>query len=242
MAEEKKDRSEMTVIDHLDELRGRMVKGSIAILGVGLIALIYVKEIFHYIILAPTRVDFITYRLFCDFSKYYAELTMSDADKAAGVVSQGICIDKLEFRMIATEPTEQFTKAITTAMVTGIIVAFPYVFWQLWQFVAPGLREKERKNTKYTVLAVSTLFFIGCAFGYFVAAPMAIGFLANYQLATYVENMFTIGSIISLLMMTVVGCGILFQLPVVVYFLTKIGILSPDFMRKYRKHAVVIIL
>lgn len=220
MSEQKK---EMTVLDHLEELRGRLVKGSIAILAVAAVALYYVSEIFQYIILAPTRVDFITYRIICDFAP-------------------AVCVDKLEFKMIATEPTEQFTRAITTAIVTGVIVAFPYVFWQLWLFIAPGLHIRERKNMKFVVLAVSFLFFLGVLFGYYVAAPMAIGFLANFQLTPDVQNYFTIGSIVSLLLMTVVGCGALFELPVLVYFLTRIGILTPDFMKKYRRHAIVVIL
>jgi sec-independent protein translocase protein TatC len=138
--------------------------------------------------------------------------------------------------------TGQFAMHITSSFIIGIIIAFPYVFWELWRFVSPGLYSEERKVSKGAVFFVTLLFLMGVAFGYYVMSPLAVNFLSNYQVSDLVQNEFDITSYVSTVSMLVLGSGILFQLPIVVYFLTKVGFLTPALMRTYRKHAIVVIL
>jgi sec-independent protein translocase protein TatC len=126
--------------------------------------------------------------------------------------------------------------------VIGLIFAFPYVFWEIWRFISPGLYSEERKISRGAVFYVTLLFLTGVSFGYFVMAPLAVNFLSNYQVSELVTNEFDITSYVSTVSMLVLGSGILFQLPIVVYFLTKVGLVTPALMRTYRKHAIVVIL
>lgn len=138
--------------------------------------------------------------------------------------------------------TGQFMMSLTAAFVIGLIVSFPYVVWELWSFVKPGLQSKERKFSKGAVFAISFLFITGILFGYYVLSPMTIWFLATYSISDMIVNEFDITSYVSTLSSLILGCGLLFQFPMVIYFLSKIGIVTPDLMRKYRKHSVVVIL
>jgi sec-independent protein translocase protein TatC len=138
--------------------------------------------------------------------------------------------------------TGQFTMSITAAFVIGLVIAFPYVVWELWRFVRPGLYSRERKSSKGAVASVSFLFLSGVLFGYYIMSPLMISFLANYTISDMIVNEFDITSYVGTIITVVFGSGILFQLPVVMYFLTKIGIVTPTFLRQYRKHAIVIIL
>ena len=128
------------------------------------------------------------------------------------------------------------------AFVAGLILGFPYVIWELWRFVKPGLKETERKYTSGLVFFISSLFAIGVAFGYYIIAPLSINFLGNYQMSSDVKNMIEMESFISTITTITLASGLVFELPIVVYFLTKIGLMSPQFMRKFRKHEVIVIL
>lgn len=220
MAEEK----EMSFIDHLEELRWHIIRslGAIMVFAVG--AFLMKDFIFHSIILAPSRTDFWTYRMLCN----------------SGV--ENLCIDKLPFILQSRQMTGQFTMHLTASFLIGIIVAFPYAFWEIWRFVSPALYSEEKTVSKGAVFFVSLLFAIGILFGYYAVAPLSINFLANYQIDPSVLNEFDITSYISTLSMLVLTCGLMFQLPVVVYFLTKTGVATPQAMREYRKLAIVIIL
>ena len=138
--------------------------------------------------------------------------------------------------------TGQFTMHIMSSFIIGLVVAFPYVVWEIWRFIKPGLQKNERKYSRGAVGAVSVLFFMGVTFGYYVIAPWMVYFLANYSISDMIVNEFDITSYVSTVVLLVLGSGLLFQLPVVIYFLTKIGIVTPEFLRKYRKHSIVIIL
>ena len=138
--------------------------------------------------------------------------------------------------------TGQFMMSITSSFVIGLIVAFPYVFWEIWRFIKPGLYRTEKSSSRGAVFAVSFLFLLGVLFGYYVLSPMTIWFLSTYSISSMIVNEFDITSYVSTIVGMVIGCGLLFQFPVVVYFLTKIGLLTPQFMRKFRKHAIVVIL
>jgi len=194
-----------------------------------IVVFIFTKWIFTNIVFAPAHTDFITFRLLCDLGEFTGAM-------------DALCVKDLPFKIQSRFLTGQFTMQLTASFVIGFIVAFPYVFWELWRFIKPGLYQKEKSNSRGAVAAVSFLFLVGVAFGYFVMCPLAIWFLSNYSISDMIVNEFDITSYVSTVTALVFGSGLLFQLPVVVFFLTKVGLLTPAFMRKYRRHAIVIIL
>ncbi|HMR57756.1 MAG TPA: twin-arginine translocase subunit TatC, partial [Cyclobacteriaceae bacterium] len=154
----------------------------------------------------------------------------------------GLCVTEIPMKLQSRFLMGQFTMQLTSSFVIGLCVAFPYVVWELWRFVSPGLYNREKKGSRGAVFYVSFLFLLGIAFGYFILSPMTIAFLANYTISDKIANEFDITSYVSTITALVLGSGLLFQLPVVIFFLTKVGIVTPKFLRHYRKHAVVIIL
>jgi sec-independent protein translocase protein TatC len=163
--------------------------------------------------------------------------------RLADILNQeGLCITDIPFKVQSRNMTGQFTMHIMASFIIGLVVAFPYVCWEVWMFVKPGLQRNERKYSRGAVAAVSVLFFLGISFGFYVIAPWMVYFLANYSISDMVVNEFDITSYVSTVVLLVFGSGLLFQLPVVIYFLTKMGIVSPEFLRKYRKHSIIIIL
>jgi sec-independent protein translocase protein TatC len=153
-----------------------------------------------------------------------------------------LCVEDIPFKIQSRQMTGQFTMHIAASLFIGVAIAFPYIVWEIWRFIKPGLVTKERKFSRGAVFSISFLFFSGVAFGYFIMSPLAVYFLSSYSLSDMIANEFDITSYVSTVITLVFGSGLLFQLPVVVYFLTKIGIITPAFMRKYRRHAIVIIL
>jgi len=214
--------NEMSFIDHLEELRWHLIRAAIAITVFTVAAFVCMPYIFHHIILAPSRTDFWTYRMLCQ-------------------LSPSLCIEKINFTLQSRNMSGQFTMHILASVVSGIVISFPYVFWEIWRFVKPALRGKEKRYTSGAVLAVTTLFAMGILFGYYIIAPLSINFLANYKLDESIANQFDITSYMSTLCMLVLGSGLMFQLPVLIYVLSAMGIMTPMFMRTYRRHSVVII-
>jgi len=225
------DKEEMSFIDHLEELRGHIIRSVISILVMALVIFIYRNWIFDNIIVGPINKDFVSYKALCDFSHW---LKIGDA----------LCMPPVEVTMQSTTFGGQFLSTISMAIVGGIIMAFPYIFWEFWRFVKPALKEKEVKNTRFIILWVSFFFFCGAAFGYFLLGPFTFNFLAGFQLGT--ENMIvtrpTFSDYLDNLTNIILGCGLAFELPVLAYILTQIGIITPSFLRATRKYAVVIIL
>lgn len=225
MSEEK----EMTFLDHLEELRWHVIRAFVAIVVLMIVAFAFITPIFDYVLFAPAKIDFIFFKWMCQLGDL------------AGA-KETLCVTELPFKVQSRNMTGQFMMSITASFVIGLIVAFPYVIWELWAFVRPGLQLKEKKFSRGAVFAISSLFLIGVSFGYFILSPMTIWFLSTYQVSTMIVNEFDITSYVSTVASLVLGCGLLFQFPVVVYFLTKIGIVTPQLMRKYRRHAVVVII
>jgi sec-independent protein translocase protein TatC len=224
MAEEK----EMAFLDHLEELRWHVVRSVSVIFIAMILSFVYIKEIFKYIIFAPGRIEFPAFKYMCQFGKL--------------VGLDELCVTELPFKIQSRQMTGQFMMSLTAAFVIGLIIAFPYVAWELWRFVKPGLQTKEVKYSKGAVFAVSFLFITGILFGYYVLSPMTIWFLATYSISDMIVNEFDITSYVSTISSLVLGCGLLFQFPMVIYFLSKVGIVTPQLMRKYRKHSIVVIL
>jgi sec-independent protein translocase protein TatC len=223
-AEEK----EMSFLDHLEELRWHIIRALISILVFSIMAFLAKKIVFHDIILAPSRPDFWTYKMLCKLGQL--------------VNTNVLCIDELPFIIQSRQMTGQFTMHITSSFVIGLILAFPYAFWELWRFISPGLYSKEKHIARGSVFFVTLLFLIGILFGYFVISPISINFLSNYQLDPSISNEFDIISYVSTITMLVLASGLMFQLPIIVYFFTKAGIVTPGFLRSYRKHSIVVIL
>ncbi|MBC7410426.1 MAG: twin-arginine translocase subunit TatC [Arcicella sp.] len=219
---------EMTFLDHLEELRWHIIRSVASILVFTIIAWAYQKEIFGGIIMAPSKSEFWTNRMLCKL----ADLT--------GI--EGLCFKQADFILQSREVSGQFMMALTQSIMVGLMFAFPYFFWEIWRFVKPGLKMKEAKAASGAVFWVSLLFFMGVAFGYYVVSPMAINFLASFKLDESIQNQFDITDYLSLLSTMTLACGVTFQLPMIAYVLSQVGILTPAFMRDYRRHAIVVIL
>ena len=216
------DRKEMSFLDHLEELRWRLVRIAIAIVTISVVLWWFQEWIMDNLFLSMSKPDFITFRLMCDMF--------------------GICIDEIPVKMQSTTMAGQFSYAMMTSIIGGVVLAFPYIFYQIWSFVKPGLKQKEKSVVKGIVFYVSILFFTGILFGYVVVAPLCVQFFGTYQISKDVENIFTISSYMSTIISTVFYSGLLFLLPVVMYLFAKLGIITPIFLRKYRKHAIVGVL
>ncbi|MCX8492439.1 MAG: twin-arginine translocase subunit TatC [Cyclobacteriaceae bacterium] len=224
MAEEK----EMAFLDHLEELRWHVVRAVASIFVFTVLGFVFVGWIFDNIVFAPAKLDFPTFYYLCQLS----EIT--------GI--KDLCVTDLPFKVQSRNMTGQFMMSITASFVIGLILAFPYVVWELWAFVKPGLQTTERKFSKGAVAAISFLFLLGVLFGYYLLCPITIWFLSTYSVSPMISNEFDITSYVSTIASLVLGCALLFQFPMVIYFLSKIGIVTPELMRKYRKHSIVVIL
>ncbi|MGK0494830.1 MAG: sec-independent protein translocase protein TatC [Maribacter sp.] len=219
----------MSFLDHLEELRWHLIRSTLAIVIIGSVAFLMKDFIFDTIIFGPKKMDFPTYRLFCEIATFLG-------------FDSAFCADKLPFTIQSRLMSGQFSAHIWTSIWAGFIVGFPYVLYEVWKFISPGLYEKERKNSRGFILVASFLFFLGVLFGYYVVAPLSINFLGTYQVSSEVTNEFDLASYISTIRTSVIACGILFELPIVIYFLTKVGLVTPEIMKKYRKIALVIVL
>ena len=226
-AQQPKD--EMSFLDHLEELRWHLIRSVIAILIVAIVAFIFKDFIFDVLLFGPKQKDFITYRWFCSISQTLGQ-------------GNSFCIDELPFRIQSRTMAGQFSAHLWTSILAGFILAFPYIIFEFWKFISPGLYEKERKNARGFIFIASMLFFIGVLFGYYIVTPLSINFLGNYSVSSEIFNDFDLSSYIGLLRASVLAAGIIFELPIIVYFLTKVGIITPDFLRKNRKISLVVVL
>ena len=218
----------MSFLEHLEELRWHVIRALAAVIVFTIVSFVMAQWVFGNIIFAPARVDFPTFQVLCKLADY--------------IGNEGLCVKEIPFKVQSRNMTGQFTMHLMSSFIIGLVVAFPYVVWEFWRFIKPGLQKNERKYSRGAVGSVSILFFFGVAFGYYVIAPWMVYFLANYSISDMIVNEFDITSYVSTVVMLVLGSGLLFQLPVVIYFLTKIGIVTPQFLRKYRKHSIIIIL
>lgn len=226
--EEEARGNQMSFLDHLEELRWHVVRSVIAIFVLSMVAFASKGFVFDILIFGPAKPDFWTFKMLCKVG--------------ALVNSDALCIESIPFLIQSRNMTGQFTMHIMSSFALGVIVAFPYMFWEIWRFIGPGLYNSERSVSRGAVFFVTVLFTIGVLFGYYIMTPLAVNFLANYQVSEMVVNEFDITSYVSTVTTLVLGSGFLFQLPMVVYFLSKVGIVTPSLMKKYRKHAIVVIL
>ncbi len=223
-----KDANDMTFLEHLEVLRGHLLR-SVASVGVfAVIVFIFTKFIFDHILLAPKMPEFFTNRMFCKL----AELVNIDK----------LCLNNTPLTLINIEMAGQFRINMTIALFGGMILAAPYILWELYRFIMPALQDKERKYSSGMVFYTTFLFMMGVLFGYFLIVPLTVNFLGTYSVSAEIINQINLKSYIGIITSLVFATGLIFELPILVYFLSKVGIITPGFMRKYRKHALIIIL
>lgn len=218
---------EMTFIEHLEELRWVILHSVIAIVACMCIAFCFKSFLFDTVILGPTKPDFWTNHLLCEFGQR---------------IGKNLCINSEKFNIISIQMAGQLTVHFAVAIVAGIIMAVPYIVYQIWTFLRPALYENEKKSSRGAVLIISFLFILGVLFGYYFLSPLSIHFLTSYNISDDVVNQINIRSYISTISGVCLACGVMFELPILAFFLTKIGILTPEFMIKYRRHAIVVIV
>jgi sec-independent protein translocase protein TatC len=223
-----KNEKEMSFWDHLEELRWHLVRSIAAILVIAIIAFLNRHLVFDQIILAPKDSGFITNRILCQLSEY--------------LNVKALCLDNLSLSIINIRMSGQFLTHMYVSIIAGIILAFPYIIWEIWRFVKPALYTQEKKYSRGAVLVSSLLFLVGVFFSYFLIVPLTLHFLGTYQVSGNVENTISLSSYISTVVSVTFAVGIVFELPILVFFLTKIGVLTPDFMKKNRKYMIVILL
>jgi len=223
----KKGDKEMSFLEHLEELRWHIIRSVLAILFFMILAFIFKNIIFGKVILGPPNSHFITNRLLCQLGDF--------------LNIPAICINTKPLNLINIKMSGQLTTHITVSMIAGLILAFPVILWEFWQFFKPALKDTEARYAKGAVFAASVLFFIGVLFGYFLLAPLSIHFLNSYEISADVVNQINVRSYIGTLSSICLATGLIFELPIITFFLTKIGIVTPTFMRKYRKHSIVVI-
>jgi len=223
--------AEMSFIEHLEELRWHVVRSCFVWILSAIAIFIKIDWVFDKIIFAPAQSGFITYDLFC---KLGHKLGIGDS----------LCMPPMNLQLQGNTISGPFMSALSIAMIGGLIVTFPYLFWELWRFIKPALSPKEIKYSRGSIFWVSLCFFSGAAFGYFLLAPFTFNFLANFSLGTVGAYKYipTLDDYIDTLNNIILGCGISFELPVLAYVLSKIGLITAEFLRKYRKYAFVIIL
>jgi len=222
------EEKEMTFWDHLDELRGVLVHSVIAVVVMTILAIVFKEFLFDHVILAPKNSDFITYRVLCRIGKL---LSM-----------QSLCFDTSSIHLINISLAGQFTSHMMVSLIAGGIVSSPYIVWEFWRFIKPGLSEQEIKHTRGAVFFISSLFITGVLFSYYVVVPVMVNFLGNYHVSSSVINQIALNSYVGSVTMMTLLMGLVFEFPIVVFFLTRIGILNPMILKKHRKHTIIVIL
>lgn len=231
MAKQKKPQDEMSFLDHLEALRWHLIRATLAVVAAGFAAFLAKGFIFDILLFGPTNADFFTYDLLC-------RITSSVGMATDG----GFCFDEMPFTLQSRTMGGQFSAHVWTSITAGFIIAFPFIIYEFWKFVSPALYENERNTARGFIFISSLLFFTGVLFGYYVLTPLSINFLGKYQVSEVVLNEFDIGSYISLVRSSVIASGLIFELPIIIYFLTKIGLVTPESLKKYRKISLVVVL
>ena len=225
----------MSFWGHLDALRGHLFRSVVVVISIAIVLFCYPEFLFDKIIFGPLQDNFLTYRAFCHLGHWL---------QSHSILSDGndLCFGHYTFHLQSLGLADQFTSQMWIAFIGGVIVGAPYVLWEVWRFIKPALKDREKKSSTGFIISSSFLFIGGVLFSYFIIVPLMVNFLGNYKVSAMVENNFTMDSYISTVTTLTLATGLIFELPVLVYFLTRFGIMSPQFMRKYRKHAIVVIL
>jgi sec-independent protein translocase protein TatC len=220
---------EMSFFGHLAALRMHLVRSALVIVLVATLAFIYYDFIFDQIVMGPKNPQFWTYRMMCILAEKFN-------------LGPDFCITDIPFQIINTEMAGQFTLQMNSSLICGIVLGFPYLLWELWRFIKPALHANEQKSASGFVAWATLLFVMGVLFGYFIIAPLSVNFLAHYTISEFIVNNISIDSYLSTVATLTLGTGMVFELPIVIYILSRFGIMTPKFMRNSRRYATVIIL
>jgi len=223
-----REKGEMTFLEHLEELRWHIIRSVLAITVFAIAAFLFKEILFDEVLMAPSKSDFWTNRILCRLGE---RLSIPK-----------LCINSNPLVLQNTQISGQFSAHIKISIIAGLVMAFPFVFYEFWRFVRPALHQNERKHANGALFYITFLFLLGVLFGYFLIIPLSINFLYNYKVSEIVQSIPTLGSYVSLITSIALASGVLFELPVLVYFLSRIGLVSPSFLKKYRKHAIIVIL
>lgn len=218
----------MSFWEHLEELRWHLLRAVVVLVVIAVGAFIMRKFIFDVVILAPKDPEFISYRALCALGKWLS--------------TDALCIGTSPLEIINIQLSGQFLVHIYVSMMVALVVAFPYLLWEIWSFIRPALLPKEKKYSKGLVFFSTVLFILGMIFSYFLIVPLTINFFSSYQVSETVSNTITLNSYISTVVSLTLATGLVFELPIIVFFLTKVGLLTPPFMKKNRKYVAVILL
>ncbi len=224
----KNKKADMSFLEHVEALRKHLIRAIAVIIIFAIVAFFFKDFIFDVVLFGPKKADFFTNDLMCRFSKF--------------IGIDAICINQIPFNIINIKMTGQFMTHITVSMIVGLIVAFPFVFNEFWRFIKPALKKKEIRHSRGAVLAASLLFSVGALFGYYLIVPLSLNFLGNYNVSEGVSNQINLSSYIQTFTSVILASAVVFELPVLIFFLSKIGLVTPKFLKKYRKHSLVIIL
>lgn len=219
--------TEMTFFEHIDALRPHLVRGATVVLVLVVAAFVCKKLLVDTVLFGPMSPEFPTNRLL--------------GHLAALSGMETLAADTEHLRLVSTTMAGQFNLHLKISMIAALAAGFPYLLWELWRFVRPALTERELSGCRRFVLYVSAGFFGGLLFGYFIIAPLTIGFLSQYSVSAAVENMIDVNSYLSTVVDVSIACAVVFQLPLLVHFLTRMGLIGPEFLRRYRRHAIVIL-
>lgn len=225
----RESRKEMSFIEHLDAFRGHLFRSAIAVALGAILVAVYNSFIFKQILMGPTHADFPTYGFLCRISRHLG-------------FGSKLCMNQINVKFQSNVVGGQFGVYFNVILIGGLILAFPYIFWQFWKFTKPALSPKELKNTRGVIFWVSALFFAGVLFGYFVIAPYTISFFSRFSLSDSIENLWTVNSYFNTIVPLILGAGLAFQLPLVLFFLGKAGVVSAQFLRNSRKYAIITML
>ena len=221
-------RGEMSFLEHLEELRWHLIRSFLAIFVLACVAFAFKDVIFDKIIFAPKNPEFWTNRMFAQFGDF--------------IGSDDVKINQGELQLISIKMAGQFITHIWTAIVAGFVLASPLVFFEFWLFIKPALHDKEKRYASGAVFFTTVLFVLGVLFGYYLIVPLSIHFLGSYTLSSDVVNQININSYINTVVSISLASGFVFLLPIFVFFLSRIGLLTPAFMRRYRRHSYVLML
>jgi len=225
---EESKKGEMSFLEHLEVLRWHLIRSFVAVLVFAILAFIFKKFIFDVIILAPRSPEFPTNRWLCALGEAWSK--------------PRLCINSNPFPLQTVKMAEQFTMHIVVSMLAGLIISFPYIFWEFWKFIKPAMYDNEKRTASGAVFYTSLLFIMGVLFGYYLITPLSVQFLGYYKVSQEVASIITLRSYVQTVSSVVLASGIVFELPVLVYFLSKIGLITPSFLKKYRRHSIIIIL
>lgn len=220
--------SEMSFLDHLEVMRWHLLRSILAVVIMALVAFVFKEIVFDKIILAPKEPAFPTNRWLCQLGDLLG--------------LEKICINQNPFSLQTVKMAEQFSMHIIVSMVAGMVIAFPYVFWEIWRFIMPALYDNEKQTANGAVFFTSLLFVLGVAFGYYIISPLSVNFLGNYKVSESVISAPTLRSYVQTITSVVLASGIVFQLPILIYFLSKVGLVTPGFLKKYRRHSLILIV